>query len=170
LEFPMVGAVDEVKLWRLDPDRVSKEFFDRPMDDATRRCWDEFLRWLQNWRRDNPDCADELDELIDALLREIASGIAASPATTDRFGATRRRYRELWQANQMGGPEMAALLDRFTAELHKEGINPDRLDSLHKLLDSDCYHRFRSEMPSLDCDPAFAAYLRRSGGGNSGAE
>jgi hypothetical protein len=170
VEFPMVGAIDEVKVWRLDPNWISNEFFDRPMDDATRRCWEEFLRWLQRWRRANPDCATELDQLIDALVREIAAGIAGSPAAMDSFGHVRQRYRELWSANQMGSPEMAALLDRLAAELRGEGIDPDRLDSLRRLMDSDCYRRFRSEMPSLDCDPVFAAYLSGSGGDRHGTK
>jgi hypothetical protein len=170
-EYPMVGQVDTVKVWRLVPDWVSKQFFGRPMDDATRQCWEEFFAWLQRWRHDNPRCATQLESLIDVLVREIAVRIAGSPAAVERFAQARRRYRQLWVGSQMGGPEMAALLDELAAELNDDGIGTDRIERLHRLVvDSECYRRFRSEMPSLDCDPAVAAYLSGNGGDCCGGE
>lgn len=170
IDVPIVGAVDEVKVWRLAPDRIAREFFDRPMDEATRRCWDEFFAWFDRWRKEHPDCVDELQYLIDAFLRDIAARIGESVTARIEFGYTRRRYRKLWAANKMGGPEMAALIERYAADLRGEGIDPAGLDSYRQLLSSDCLRRFKDEMPSLDCDPEIAAYLGTSGGGCCGAD
>jgi hypothetical protein len=170
-DYPVVGTVDEVKLWRLDPYRISNDFFDRRMDDAARRCWEEFLSWLRRWREANPDCAAELDGLIAAWVRDIAARIArATP--DDRLSGVKQRYRELWQENRMGGSDMADLLSGFAAELAENGVDPQRDDGLRQILESDCYSRLVAEMPSLDCDPEIAAYLgirSSSGSGCCGA-
>ena len=126
------------------------------------RCWLEFLRWWRQWRRTNPECADELDEMVAVLTHTLSTQLASSPMWPDRFLDVKRGYHELWQHNRMGGQEMATLLNDFADELEKYGIGPDR-DLLNRLLDSNCLHRFRSEMPSLDCDPELAAILRRGG-------
>lgn len=169
VEFPMVGSVDEVRVWRLDPHRIARDFFDRPMDEDARACWEEFLRWLLRWREGNPDCAQELDDRVDALLRDIAAGTTADAEASERFERSRRRYRELWRANEMGGRDMAAVLERAVADLRAVGM-ADRPAGLRRLLDSECYRRFRAQMPSLDCDPAMAAYLDGRGRGGDGAQ
>jgi hypothetical protein len=161
VEFPLVGDVDEVKIWRLDPYRIPRDFFDRPKDDATVRCWLEFLRWWRRWRKTNPECADEMDELVATLTHTLSTQLASSPMWPDRFLAVKRGYHELWQHNRMGGEEMATLLNEFAGELKKNGVDPDRDQLLNRLLDSNCFHRFRAEMPSLDCDPELATLLRR---------
>jgi Concanavalin A-like lectin/glucanases superfamily len=159
-KYPVVGSIDEVKIWRLKPDRITEQFFDRPMDDATRRCWEEFLRWLQRWREANPECAAELDRLITALVRETASRIAAA-MESDRLAEVKDGYGTLWRDSRMGSTEIADLLRDFAAQLSENGIDPQRDDGYVRLVDSDCYRRLIDEMPSLDCDPEFAAYLEK---------
>ena len=157
-KYPVVGSIDEVKIWRLTPGRVTARFFNRPMDEATRRCWEEFLQWLQRWREANPDCAEELDRLITALAADVASRMAAA-THDDRFAQVTRSYGALWRTGRMGSPEMAALLGEFAAELSEHGVDPRGDDRQRQLYQSDCYRRLVAEMPSLDCDPGFAAYL-----------
>jgi Concanavalin A-like lectin/glucanases superfamily len=159
-KYPVVGSIDEVKIWRLKPDRITEQFFDRPMDDATRRCWEEFLRWLQRWREENPECAAELDRLISALVHDIASRIATT-VESDRLAEVKDGYGTLWRNSRMGSAEMAGLLRDFAAQLAESGIDPKRDDGHRQLTDSDCYRRLIDEMPSLDCDPEFAAYLEK---------
>jgi hypothetical protein len=159
VEFPLVGTLDEVKVWRLDPNRIVAAFFGRPMDDKTRRCWDELLRWLQRWRADNPDCAVKLDQLIQALMADVGAQIAASTSAMMRLQDVRQTYRKLWRSNRMGSSEMAALLVGFESELEKDGIDPNRRNRLRQLYESECCRRFVAELPSLNCDPEFAAYL-----------
>lgn len=157
-KYPVVGSIDEVMVWRLEPDRITNQFFDRPMDDATRRCWEEFLRWLRRWREENPDCAAELDGRIAAMVHDIASRIAAA-TPEGRLSRVKKSYGELWRANRMGSSAMADLLSSFAAELAEQGVDPQQDDRFRDVLESDCYRRFVAEMPSLGCDPEIAAYL-----------
>jgi hypothetical protein len=169
VEFPLVGLVDEVSVWRLDPERISKEFFNRPMDESARQCWEAFFEWLRRWREENPDCADELSDLVGEAVRAAARRMAG--AQPDRAADAQGRYADLWHTGRMGSAQMAALLDDYAAELAADGVDLTRDDAYRDLQASDCYRRFVSEMPSLDCDPEFAAYLntlRGSGGERSG--
>ena len=39
---PLLGSVDDIKIWRLDPQARRRQFFGRPMDESTADAWEDF--------------------------------------------------------------------------------------------------------------------------------
>src|SRR5262249_25068430 len=57
---PFAGAIDEIKVWRLDPHRMRRQFLDRPFDRATADCWARYVRSLRAAFAKYPDCKKKL--------------------------------------------------------------------------------------------------------------
>ncbi|MDT5211031.1 MAG: hypothetical protein QOF67_3446 [Mycobacterium sp.] len=158
---PIRGLLDEVKVWRSNPRRTFEEFFDRPMDEATARCWADYLRQFAQWMRTHPDCARLLQEAVktagDSVVRQA---LTHRPHTRRRTLDTAKRYRRLWSAGELDSPAMAKLLADLRTSLRSTGAGPDTNPDVQALLDSDCLRQFLSEVGPPECDPAFLAMLR----------
>jgi hypothetical protein len=156
------GEIDEVKIWRADPARVDRDFFDRPWDRETADCWAEFFASLAAALERHPDCAALLRRSVmesQARLRRAAVG--NGPQTRDRFYESSSRYRSLWRAGKMGDPEMAKLISEWIAWLKLVGISAESDPGLVALQASDCWHRLVAELRWTDCDPQVSALLQQ---------
>ncbi len=119
-KFVLDGALDHVRIWKLDPFYRHKRFFCRPMPAADEACWRVLLdRIIRQWR--DPEAGPKLEAVLDCiadaerdLMRAIHSQGTAAIAQSSAFG---RRYHQLWCEGRIDGPEMAELVADFGAWL-----------------------------------------------------
>ena len=159
--IPIRGLLDEVKVWRRNPRRIVEEFFDRPMDAATSRCWADYLRQFAQWMRTHPHCAGPLSDAVRTAAHSMArQALTNGPQTRHRTLDSVEKYRRLWRAGQLDSAEMATLLADTETWLRSAGVAPETNPEVQALLHSDCLRQLQSEMPSLECDPQFLAMFR----------
>jgi hypothetical protein len=160
-DAPLHGEIDEVKVWRLNPRRLVDEFFGRPMDEATARCWARIWSDLRAALARHPEC-------VRALLVPLRNGIdrvqrlalARGPETRERLARSQREYRRLWNAGQVDSPEMTQLFADLIAAMRVGGVDPAADPDLAAVLDSECLRRILAEISEPDCDLQALALLR----------
>jgi hypothetical protein len=158
----MFGLLDDVKIWRLQPDLIEERFADRPLDTATAECWARYRSDLREWARLNPECGRELHDLGDAVLESLRrDAFGLSEADRAHLAAAAGAYREFWRSGRLDGEEMAAVLADVTALLSGAGVSPEANPELQRMAESDCLRRLRSEVPVPDCDPQLTAMFAR---------
>ncbi len=158
---PFPGEIDEVKVWRLDPNRIRKQFLDRPVDKATADCWARHVQSLHDAFRRHPDCAKKLTaEIRDAMDRWLRAVVSQGPETRERFDDVRERYAALWREGKIDGPEMRKLLADWCAWLRLVGIDPCGDDEFQAFKRSECWKLIQRELKGLDCDPQVLALMR----------
>jgi hypothetical protein len=116
--FVLDGALDEIRIWKLDPFYRQKRFFCRPMGNVDAVCWRLLLdRIMRQWR--DPEAGSKVEAVLDCiheaehdLLRAIHS---QGTQTIGQSGAFGRRYDQLWCEGKIDGPEMAEFLQDFGA-------------------------------------------------------
>ncbi len=157
------GDIDEVKVWRLDPQAMRRLFLARPFDEATAECWERIFRCIRDALARNPDCAQQLavegPSVLDRLRRAI---VAKGPETRERYVRSCAEYARLWRAGQLDSPEMATLFKEWCTWLRLVGISPSEDPAIRALLESPCIRRVLGDCKGLgfDCDPQAAALVR----------
>jgi len=158
---PFPGEIDEIKVWRLDPHRVRKQFLDRPVDKDTADCWARHVRSLRDAFRKHPDCAKKLTaEMRSGMDRWLRNILSQGPETRQRFDDVRARYAELWRQGKLDGPEMKKLLGDWCAWLRLIGVDPCGDDAVHALRQSECWRIIQRELVGVACDPQALALMR----------
>jgi Concanavalin A-like lectin/glucanases superfamily len=153
------GDIDEIKVWRIDPEAVPRNFLSRPYDQATADCWEQFVRRIRDALTSNPDCADlvgKLESVIDRLRRVI---LAKGPETRERYVKTCREYARLWRAGKLDSPEMAKLIADWCTWTRLVGIVPGDDPEVISILRSSCLKDVLGKCGSLDCDPQVVALI-----------
>ncbi len=157
---PFPGEIDEVKVWRLDPNRIRKQFLDRPVDKATADCWARHVQSLHDAFRRHPDCAKKLTAAIrdamDRWLRAVVSGPGNARAFRRRAGGDCGSLAR----GQDRQPEMRKLLADWCAWLRLVGIDPCGDDEFQAFKRSECWKLIQRELKGLDCDPQVPALMR----------
>lgn len=161
----MSGRIDEVRVWRLDPDRVGRAFIDRPMDPATSDCWATWFEQLaaafDALRQNNSDCSGRIAELIaGAVHHGAADALTRSPQSRATWLQAAAAYQQHWAAGDLAA--ITPLLATLTAWLQSEGVNPAQDPAFQDLLNDPCWKQLLSLVPPVTCDPAFTDLL--SGG------
>ena len=149
------GDIDEIKVWRRDPQTLWREFSRRPLDAAAAACWYDFLLRIDEMLRANPDCSrllGALREVIERMLRTVA---AHGPGTVEQLVRFCEDYRALWRAGTIDGSDMANLTQAWIAWLRSLGVNPEADATLQALIRSDCFRRLWETSPGLACDEPF---------------
>jgi hypothetical protein len=159
-DMPLPGEIDEVKVWRLDPNRVRKQFIERPMDQETADCWTRHVQSLRDALRRHPDCAKRLTRDIQSTLdRWLRTVLSQGPETRQRFADVGERYAELWRAGKIDGPDMRRLLRDWCAWIQLVGIHPCGDDRAQALRRSECWKVIQRELAGVDCDRHASAML-----------
>ena len=155
------GEIDEIKIWRLDPSIMDRQFFERPMDKTVAECWTRFFHSLTEALKRYPDCARQIDARLVAMIDGIRRNIMAhGPETRDRYIKTCQQYLQLWRAGKLDGPEMAEVFADWCAWLRLVGFSFKDDLAIKDLLQSDCLKTILAECEPLHCDPQFLALLR----------
>lgn len=154
------GQIDDVKVWRCDPYRVVKNFVNRPMNDDTETCWQRFFAALSAALTQNPQCALQIAQAVNKAVNNLMQqALLHDSLTAQRLYDAASQYQKLWAAGQIDSPAMTKLVRDMTTWLQLIGLNPGSDPDLVALEGSNCLKLILGELPSLDCDPAFEAFL-----------
>jgi len=159
------GDLDELKIWRLDPSIMDREFISRPMGDKVAECWKNFFRSLAEALRKHPDCAQKIDVMLKVMIDGLRRAIVTKgPETRDRYIKTCEHYEDLWRAGKLDGPAMSRLLSDWCAWLGLTGFSFKDEATVKSLLESDCLKKVLADLAygALDCDPQFKAFLQHA--------
>jgi hypothetical protein len=156
------GEIDEVKIWRLDPSIMDRQFFDRPQDPGIAECWNRFFHSLAKSLRRNPDCARQINGTLVAMIDGIRRNIMAyGPETRDRYIKTCEQYLQLWRAGKLDSPEMTKLFTDFCTWLRLVGFSFEDDPAVKDLLQSECLKKVLYECEPLNCDPQIKSLVER---------
>jgi hypothetical protein len=154
------GDIDEIRVWRLDPKRMQRQFLERPFDETTANCWAGHLQSLLAALKAQGQCAEAVTRDIKAAFDRFMRAIdALGPETRQRNEFIRQRYAELWRKGDLDGTEMRNLISAWCAWLRLVGIAPEGDDAFLALERSDCWATIRQDLRGLDCDPQVRALL-----------
>jgi len=156
------GDIDEVKVWRPDPQAMRRLFLSRPFDEASAQCWERLFRCLQNALARHPDCAAQLAAEVPAVFDGLQRAIVAKgPETRERYAKVCAEYARLWRAGQLDSPEMATLIADWCTWLRLVGLSLGDDPALRAFLASKCMAVVREACQDLgfDCDPKATALI-----------
>ena len=160
------GLIDDVKIWRPNPNRITHDFLVRILDGGVSDCWRgwgrKFRDGLNGLNVDDVECADSLFRQVNSAQAAIATCVAHSEATRQAWEYALTEYQRLWALGDVAaiGRVLADLLETLRAE----GVPLDQVGAIRELFDSRCFAELLDRIPALDCDPGLVAML--SGEGN----
>lgn len=155
------GAIDDVKVWRLDPKWVDGTFTNRPTDPRVRDCWDKWSDGLGNAFAADPECALRVASLIQAAVNGMIRRLSQSSRRA-RWEAAVGDYRRRWEGGDLDG--VADALNSVIAEVGAD-LQLTTDPAIAALLNDPCVQRLVSNVPSIECDPAFSNMLRKTAAG-----
>lgn len=165
--YTLAGEIDEVKIWKYDPEAAYKQFFCRPLDKEQMRCWREVFKDMADLLRDKEKSQMFIGvmrclwDVVEDFVRAIHSKGEAAINANREFS---RRYREIWCKGDLKSEEVRAFLREWRAWID-ELLGPDYMDGFRQRI-NDCWAEFGGDRGSFDplgkriaeCDPTFAAY------------
>jgi hypothetical protein len=155
--IPLLGDIDETRIWRLYPRGMQQEFLCRPYDATTAQCWEAIFAAVRNWAKSNPAEAGALTNLLAAQQRRLIRALFLLPqAEQTKIRAILREYAKLWCEGRIDGAKMRDVLRRWIAALRRHGLDPAS-DPLRGEIEA-LRQRIRLNL-NLDCDPAIKAFL-----------
>jgi hypothetical protein len=153
--------IDEVKVWRLDPNLMDQQFLTRPMNNDVAACWTRFFASLRKALKQNPECARQMNVAITAIIDELQRAILAQGLEARaRYINTCIRYRHLWKEGHLDGPAMAELVAEWIAWLRLTGFSFHNISGLAVFFRNHCL--LRDILPlcaPLECDPRFLVFM-----------
>ena len=166
-QYTFKGRMDEVKLWRYDPDAAAKAFFCRPMKPEQFACWKDYFDRIGNELKGKEGermiwfiiCIMKAQE---ELVRNMRSHGDKNIEQLEEFT---REYLRLRCEGELVSDEMRDLLKRWT-EWTKKVVGPDILKKWADRL-NDCMmeykileEQFKGMAQHLQkCDPEFVKFL-----------
>lgn len=160
---PLLGAVDEIRIWRLYPDGVRKEFWCRHHTESTGRCWEAIFRAVREWGISHPAELAALIKLLANVERALLHKLFLLPEAEQlRVRRILKDYRRLWCEGEIDGEAMGRVLKYWVAELRGIGVDPT--STVPAELNAILYRASHDIGPlSLKCDWAVAAFLNLAG-------
>lgn len=153
------GEIDEVRIWRLDPNEMRREFLCRPLDAKTARCWEVIFRAVRAWIAGHPTQAKALIDIIEPRINSSIRGLFLLPAHEQiKARALLREYTSLWCEGRIEGSEMRSAVHRWFAELQRLGLDP-AVDLPSAEIET-LFSGINLRGLTLDCDPAAIAFLQ----------
>jgi hypothetical protein len=157
---PLMGAIDEIRIWRYHPDSVLDNFCSRPLDAGAASCWADLAGRLEAALGSTPDCVQALrlgiSDVLGRTLRHVG-GLDAS--TRAKLSGLLETYLALWKAGAITGPAMEAVTRRIFDLLRATGLNLAADPALGALAGSSCMVAIQARLGRFDCDPAFLGFL-----------
>jgi hypothetical protein len=159
------GDIQSVKIWRVDPRAMEREFFARPISPEVADCWARFFRELEDALRNDPDCAGRVATAINALENDFKDALKLkSQPDINEFNKMCKEYRLLWRAGALGGRPMREFAARFRAWLIAKGLLNPADPKYQTLVDSPCAKKILEHLSPLTCDPQVMVLLRHFAG------
>lgn len=163
--LPFSGLIDDVKIWRPNPHRITHDFLVRILDGGVSQCWlvwgKAFRAALDGLANADVECAGTLFRLVNQAQAALAVAIGHSAATRQAWQETVAEYQRLWNRGEVAaiGPVLSRLLDTFRAD----GVPLDQVAAVRELIDSHCFQDLVRRVPPPDCDPEFTAMFSGQG-------
>lgn len=164
--LPSRGLIDELKIWRPNPARMTGDFTVRVVKGGLTDCWvkwgKQFRAALQELAAGDVECPGVLEtSLRGALATAAASAMTHNAATRAAWQRAAADYRRLWSQGDVAdiGPVLARLLDTLRAE----GVAVEQMAAYRNLMESPCFRQLQTLVPPLDCDPQFTGMLKGTG-------
>jgi hypothetical protein len=160
--WPLAGDLDEIKIWRRDPDAMKREFLGRPYTREAAQCWEEIGRAVIQAIESDPECMRQLLARLRLMFNNMMAALQKlDPKAQDELRALVDRYAALWFAGDLGSTAMAAVLGELQRFYQRfPGLDFARNSVFEDpFLGSECASRLRKAI-TLDCDPAIQAFLR----------
>lgn len=155
--FP--GEIDELKIWRLDPRWMKREFLGRPYTREAAECWLQGYEAVRDWMASNPERRRSLGLQVGEWQRSFIRALFLLPdAEQARARAILAAFGELWFAGRIDGPEMAQVLCDWVALVRTLGFDP--VSSAASTALTGAVADLKIDPRSiLDCDPKIAAFI-----------
>ncbi|OUR89352.1 hypothetical protein A9Q81_22085 [Gammaproteobacteria bacterium 42_54_T18] len=166
--YTFVGKIDDVKIWKYDPESLYKQFFCRPMSTEQMLCWKHIFDTMKELLKDKKE-REEFIQLMKCirqaqleLMREIRSHGEEGIKLGNEY---RKRYQSLWCKGIIDGPEMASLYNDWGTAV-VELVGTDSFNNYKKHVQH-CWEEHESVArvfkkvtgKLIECDPTFAGYI-----------
>ncbi|MFF2543152.1 hypothetical protein ACFVUY_11385 [Kitasatospora sp. NPDC058063] len=152
------GLIDDIKVWRPDPDRNINQFFSRPVDGKTLTCLRSYVRRFEEALERHPDCVQLLQGAVtDGIERMRREALSKDPATRERLRQLAEAYQSSWRANDIDSAAFTQILVDLSALLQSVGVVAG--PQLRQVHDSECMKIVRSEIGLPTCDPELTALM-----------
>lgn len=160
--YPFDGEIDDVRIWRWDPDAAYYQFFCRKPGAAWKPIFDDLAGWGQG-----PEGNMRLRELVQCvgkaqteLIRAVRSHGEDAIQANEQFA---RRYHALWCKGAIDGDEMRQLIDDWLRWLRLV-LGRERLAGFLRGM-TECFglagirENLKIGADLEKCDPAFAGFI-----------
>ncbi len=158
---PAYADIDEVKVWRIDPQAFTDNFLSRPMDSKTRDCWIKFIETIKKFEQDNPDCAASIfrrtTEGIENLNRETLRQSADARTQWYDLG---KRYQALWATGKLSSKEFAQVFKDEKVLRESLDLGVDKVPAIADLPNDNCWQQLLKKLKALDCDEELSEFLK----------
>jgi hypothetical protein len=160
------GEIDEIQIWKYDRQSPSRQFNDRPMDEAQRECWRDFQAHLREVLEDSAkrQLFNGLMLCIMTVMRDLIREVRSrGEAAIQRQEVLLGRYMELWSRGELTGDGMRAFMRDWIVSL-QETLGPPAFEGFMNRFQG-CREQFQDlDLAELggglaDCDPDFAVYV-----------
>jgi hypothetical protein len=153
------GRIDDVKIWRVNPQRIDDAFTDRPVDSGVVECWAQWGRELVEVLRRDPHCAETaLNLLTTATSSVVADIMSAGEPMRSQLQEAAIRYRQLWSEGRLD--EIRPVLADFIAALQRAGVGVLNNADVQALNGDACMAGIVEQLRPLNCDTQFIDLLK----------
>ncbi len=157
VQFP--GEIDTVRIWRLDPKAMKREFLGRPYTHETAQCWQRHFEGINDWTKNNPEQRKALAQQISAAQNSFIRSLFLLPESEQaKLRAVLVMFSDLWFAGKIAGPEMEKVLCEWIALLRALGVDPGN-DPAHNVLSATLTELKTDTYDVLKCDPEIVVFL-----------
>lgn len=157
---PLLGRLDEVSVWRLDPKAMQREFLCRQINPEVAACLETFFLEVKQWAFDHTSAAVQLLNAIAEGERALVSGFLLLPTHEQARGRDLiRSFLQLWCSGEIGGEAMRNFVRHWLQFLDKQGLDLNRSERIAIL--RRIFEDAGSTQPVLipSCDPELTAFL-----------
>jgi hypothetical protein len=163
--LPFDGLIDDVKIWRPNPHRITRDFLIRILDGGVEDCWvawgKKFRAALKELAADDVECAGSLTRLVYQVQAAIGPIVIHNAATRQAWEHAVEEYQRLWSQGHVA--DIGPVLRRLLETLRAEGVPLEQVTAVRNLLESRCFQELLRRIPPLDCDPQFVQMLAGEG-------
>jgi hypothetical protein len=154
----VVGLIDTVRIWRLNPHRVDQEFLERPVDNDVKDCWAQWSREIGEELSTDPVCSKHFRDLLVRALQSLArDAMNTSADTRAKLLTAIEKYRDLWRDGDLD--DIVAVLADLISYLQLAGLDPNQNPDVVALLNDGCVSSLLEQAPRPDCDPELGGLI-----------
>ena len=158
---PLLGEIDEIKIWRYHPNSILNEFCARPIDRGVAKCWENLIAGTRQALAQDPDCAQAIRLAVGAAIGRALHTAAGFPAPVQQeLTDLLQEYINLWQTGQLATPQMQAVIQKLVDLLRANGLDLANDGEFDAFARTPCLAEIVKKIDGIDCDPEFRGLLK----------